>query len=222
MGLHVKTLGMRDWRNFGEKSIDFSDGMTILAGRNAVGKTNTVEALQMLTAGASFRKAKPSQQVREDCSAAKISARLEGDGRVIDVSCEVEDKRRRFFKNGKKCSSQDLPETLMSVLFNPDDLSFVKRGASYRRDELDGFGRQANRGYAKVLSAYLRSVEQRNRLLKEDYPDLALLDAWDASVSLGGATLLAARLRLFDRLRHYLRDIYREIATGEELDCQYV
>ena len=222
MGLHVKTLGMRDWRNFGEKSIDFADGMTILAGRNAVGKTNTVEALQMLTAGASFRKAKPSQQVREDCSAAKISARLEGDGRVIDVSCEVEDKRRRFFKNGKKCSSQDLPETLMSVLFNPDDLSFVKRGASYRRDELDSFGRQANRGYAKVLSAYLRSVEQRNRLLKEDYPDLALLDAWDASVSLGGATLLAARLRLFDRLRHYLRDIYREIATGEELDCQYV
>lgn len=222
MGLRVKTLGLRDWRNFEEKSIDFCDGMTILVGPNAVGKTNTVEALQMLTAGSSFRKPKPSQQIREDCESAKIRARLEGDGRVIDVACEVEPTRRRFFRNGKKCAALDLPATLMSVLFNPDDLSFVKRGASYRRDELDGFGRQANAGYAKVLSAYLRSVEQRNRLLKEDYPDLALLDAWDASVALGGATLLAARLRLFERLRTHLREVYGEIAGGERLDCTYV
>ena len=30
MGLHVKTLGMRDWRNFGEKSIDFNVTDSIL------------------------------------------------------------------------------------------------------------------------------------------------------------------------------------------------
>lgn len=213
---------MRNWRNFDEKDIDFSAGMTILHGRNAVGKTNTVEALQMLTSGTSFRKPKPSQLVREDCDSARIAVRLEGDGRVIDVSCEVEPTKRRFFRNGKKCTSQDLPSTLMSVLFNPDDLSFVKRGASYRRDELDGFGRQANRGYAKVLSAYLRSVEQRNRLLKEDYPDLALLDAWDASVALGGATLLVARVRLFERLRARVSEVYGQISEGEELECHYV
>ena len=40
----------------------------------------------------------------------------------------------------------------MSVLFTPDDLDLVKRGASHRRGELDDFGRQANRGYANVLS----------------------------------------------------------------------
>ena len=59
MGLVVETLSMRNWRNFGERSIDLSPGMTVLCGHNAVGKTNTVEALQMLTAGASFRKPKP-------------------------------------------------------------------------------------------------------------------------------------------------------------------
>lgn len=221
MGLLVRSLVLRNWRNFEEKSIDFSDGMTILCGHNAVGKTNTVEALQILTAGFSFRKPKPSQLIREDAASAKISARLEGDGRVIDVACEVDSKRRHFMRNGKKCTSQDLPESLMSVLFNPDDLSFVKRGASYRRDELDGFGRQANRGYGKVFSAYQRSVEQRNRLLKEDCPDLTLLDAWDASVALGGAALLVARYRLFERLRTHLRAIYQEISEGEQVDCTY-
>lgn len=221
MGLSVERLGMRNWRNFGERSIDLSPGMTVLCGHNAVGKTNTVEALQMLTAGLSFRKPKPAQLIREDCDRAKISCRLTGDRRVVDVSCEIEPTRKRFTRNGKKCTAQDLPETLMSVLFNPDDLSFVKRGASYRRDELDGFGRQANRGYGKVLAAYTRAVEQRNRLLKEDYPDLALLDAWDASVALGGATLLVARLHLLERLRAHISTVYEEISEGEKLGCTY-
>ena len=191
---------LRDWRSFEERDIAFG-GMTVLHGRNAVGKTNTVEALQMLTAGQSFRKPKPSQQIREGAESAKVSARLEGDGRVVDVACVVEPTRRSFTRNGKRVHAGDMPESLMSVLFNPDDLSFVKRGASYRRDELDGFGRQANRGYAKVLATYQRSIEQRNRLLKKEWPDQALLAAWDASVALGGATLLQSRLRLFERLR---------------------
>jgi DNA replication and repair protein RecF len=140
---------------------------------------------------------------------------------VLDADCIVEGTRRKFRRNGKPCQSQDMPESLMSVLFNPDDLAFVKRGASQRRDELDAFGRQANRPFAKVLSAYQRAVEQRNRLLKEPDPDLALLDAWDASVALGGATLLQARLRLFDRLIPKVSEVYARICDGEELRCAY-
>ena len=110
----------------------------------------------------------------------------------------------------------------MSVLFTPDDLQLVKRSASFRRDELDDFGRQANRGFASVLATYTRSIEQRNRLLKEERPDLDLLDAWDASVALGGATLLHGRLRLFERLRAKVCEVYGELAAGEGLECRYL
>lgn len=221
MGLAVQTLELRDWRNFEQRDIAFCEGMTILHGPNAVGKTNTVEALQLLTAGASFRKPRPIQLIREGCESAKASLHLRGDGRVIDVACLVEGSRRKFRRNGKPCQSADVPESLMSVLFNPDDLAFVKRGASQRRDELDSFGRQANRGFAKVLAAYQRAVEQRNRLLKEEHPNVALLDAWDASVALGGATLLLARLRLFERLVPKVSDVYAHICGGERLACRY-
>ena len=221
MGLLVDSLELRDWRNFETRDIAFAPGMTVLHGPNAVGKTNTVEALQLLTAGASFRKPRPVQLVREGCETARATAHLRGDGRVVDIDCLVEAGRRKFRRNGKPCQSADVPETLMSVLFNPDDLAFVKRGASQRREELDAFGRQANRGFAKVLAAYQRAVEQRNRLLKEEAPNLALLDAWDASVALGGATLLLARLRLFERLSGKVSEVYRRICGGEELTCTY-
>ena len=222
MGLVVDTLELVDWRNFEERTYQFAPGMTVLWGHNAVGKTNTVEALQLLTAGASFRKPRPVQLVREGCEAARASVRLTGDGRVVDVDCLVEAGRRKFRRNGKPVKPADVPESLMSVLFNPDDLAFVKRGATQRREELDAFGRQANRGFAKVLAAYQRAVEQRNRLLKEDAPNLALLDAWDASVAIGGATLLLARLRLFARLAPKVCAVYERICGGEQLTCAYV
>jgi DNA replication and repair protein RecF len=221
VGLLVKTLSLQSYRNFREREVSFSPATTILVGRNAVGKTNTVEALQMLTAGHSFRHPTPAEQVLEGAEQARIGARLEGDGRVIDVACEISPGRRRFTKNGKKCVAADLSETLMSVLFCPDDLSLVKGGAANRRGELDDFGCEANRGYSKLLSAYLRAVEQRNRLLRDEYPDPSLLAAWDASVAVGGATLLQARCRLYRRLSEKIEQIYENIGGGEKLTCSY-
>lgn len=220
--LLVRSLSLRDWRNFDDRTIGLGEGMTVLHGRNASGKTNVVEALQTLTSGHSFRRPRPAELVREGQGRALASARLEGDGRVIDVCCKVEGTRRHFERNGKRCHAADLPETMMSVLFCPDDLSLVKRGASHRRDELDDFGRQANRGYGRVLAAYERAVAQRNRLLREDVVDLGLLRVWDESVALCGAALLFARLRLFRRLSSHVRDIYERISGGERLDCTYV
>ena len=222
MGLLVTDLRLADFRSFERLEVALSPTVTVLVGPNAAGKTNTVEALQLLTAGYSFRRPTPRQLVREGAESARIDARLSGDGRVLDVRCDVTPARRLFSRNGKRCQAADMPEVLMSVLFSPDDLALVKRGASGRRDELDDFGRQANRGYANVLSAYQRSIEQRNRLLKDPSPDEGLLAAWDASVALGAATLLSARLRLFSRLAERTSEVYGKISGGERLECSYV
>ena len=222
MGLLVTDVTLRDFRNFERLDLTLSPAVTVLVGPNAVGKTNTVEAVQLLTSGASFRRPTPLQLVREGASSARIDARLVGDGRVVDHRLDAAAGVRRFSRNGKRVRAADMPEALPSVLFSPDDLALVKRGASQRREELDLLGRQVSRGYAHVLAEYQRSVDQRNRLLREDRPDPALLDAWDASVALGGATLLAARLRLFGRLAEKVAEAYGVISGGEELSCSYV
>lgn len=222
MGLLVTELSLADFRSFERLELELAPGVTVLAGPNATGKTNTVEAIQLLTAGFSFRRPQPRQLIREGASSARVDLRLVGDGRVVDHRCDVTDGARRFSRNGKRVQAADLPESLMSVLFTPDDLALVKRGAHERRDEIDSFARQANRGYARVLAEYQRAVEQRNRLLKEDVLDVSLLEAWDASVAVGGAAVLSARLRLFDRLARRTCEVYAELSGGEGLECRYV
>jgi DNA replication and repair protein RecF len=222
VGLRVTQLELRDWRSFEDRQVDFSDGVTVLVGPNAVGKTNTIEALQLLTAGFSFRRPKASQLVRQGGTQGRAQARLVGDGRLMDVACEAGERRRRFFVNGKPVRSLDMPRNLMSVLFNPDDLAFVKASAHVRRDELDDFGRQASVGYGNLLASYQRTVEQRNRLLKDVELDRSLLDAWDVSLAAGAAALMEARAKLFGRLTSKMVPIFEEISGGERLDCAYV
>ncbi len=201
--------------------MEFAPGLNVLCGPNATGKTNTVEALQLLTAGTSFRHPRTSELVREGCERGVARARLEGDGRVVDVGCAVDSARRRSFeRNGKACRPSDLSSTLMSVLFCPDDLALIKGSARGRREALDAFGAQANASYRKVVRAYGRTIEQRNRLLKEPYVDVATLEAWDASTALGGATLLRARMALFERLSAKIREVYGHVGS-ERLECAY-
>lgn len=222
MGLLVRRLGLADWRSFERWSLEPCEGLTVLVGKNAAGKTNTVEALQLLTAGQSFRKPRSAQLVREGAESGLARMELAGDGRLVDVACKVTASSRAFELNGKRCQAGDLPQTHMSVLFCPDDLEIVKRGASHRRDELDSFGRQANAGYGRLVAAYARAVEQRNRLLREEAPDPSLLAAWDLSVATGAGALVAARVRLFDRLAPVIAGIYETLAGGERLTARYV
>ena len=222
MSLKFNNINFYNFRNLNDKQISFSDGLTVLVGQNAVGKTNCIEALQLLTSGVSFRKSRPIELIAKDKEFSKIEGKISGDGRIIDVACEIRPNKKTFIKNNKNVRAASLPQTLPSILFCPDDLAFVKGSASVRRDELDGLGCKISEGYSKVLSAYLRAIEQRNKLLKDDWIDQSLLEAWDSSVSVGAATLLMHRYNLFLRIKDLIEEIYSTIAEEELLECNYL
>ncbi len=221
MALKVASLAARDWRNLERLDLALDPSLTLLVGPNASGKTNTIEALTLLTRASSPRHAKAADLVREGARSAWAKARLEGDGRVIDLAISVNDGRSAFSRNGKPTTPGAIQGTLLSVLFTPDDLLLVKGPAANRRSELDDFGAQASGGFSKVARTYQRSITQRNRLLKEDDVNPSILDAWDESLALGGATLTRHRLSLFCAMKPFWEEAYRTIASGEELEVSY-
>lgn len=222
MGLVVSKLLLNNFRNFEEQQLMLSPHTTMLVGHNASGKTNTIEALQLLTTGVSFRKPAPAQLILEGHPAAQISARFEGDKRVIDMACTIAPRRRSFKRNGKALKSAEVAGTLLSILFNPDDLALVKSSASVRREELDAFGAQAAASFARAVRDYEHTLEQRNRVLKEEIVAYDVLDALDIHLAHVGARVLHARLRLVKRLIPHIQAIYAGIAQGEKLDITYV
>ena len=221
MSIVAQRLDVVRYRSFDEYALDLSDGVTVLVGHNAAGKTNLIEALQLLTAGTSFRRPSPGELVRLGEGACRMDLSLAGEGRVVDLGCTVRDGKRSFSRNGKKCTAAGVRGVLPSVLFCPDHLDMVKRSASVRRAALDDFGIQLNDRYAKLVSSYERTVEQRNSLLKEHYCSRDLLGAWNESLAATGAALLVHRTALLERLSAHLVEAYRAISGGEDVCVRY-
>lgn len=221
MTITARALTVRNFRSYDEYLLELSAGTTVLVGPNAAGKTNLVEGLQLCCSASSFRRPSPSDLVRAGAASCALELSLEGEGRRLELGLAVEDGKRSFVRNGKRCRASSIRGVLPAVLFCPDDLDMVKRGARVRRDALDGFGVQLNAAYAQLVSSYSRAVEQRNSLLRDPSASRDLLAAWDEAVVRAGAAVLQHRAALLERIRTHLVEACRTIAPRETVDVRY-
>lgn len=224
MGLVIRRLVLRNFRNYESFQLEPDPILTVLVGPNATGKTNIVEATQLLTAGASFRRPQWADVVmwgKEECS---LSLRAEGDGRMLETELTVSGIGRRVYRvNGKvRRRVSEVAGILPCVVFTPDDLRLVKDSADRRRSAIDGVGDQLSPVYLAVRTEYERVVRQRNALLKQTPSDLSVLDTLTEKLATSGFAFAGHRRRLFERISSRMSEAYFTLAGGEILKARYV
>lgn len=219
--LKLHRIQLNNWRNQKHLDLTFSPSLTVLVGPNATGKTNTLEAIQLLCSAQSFRHTKPEQFVLEGTDNAEALLDLTEDMRAVNVGVRVIDGKRHFFRMGKKANKKEITQDILPVLFVPDDLSLVKQSAQFRRDELDTFASLAHYGYAVLLKNYTKALAHRNAVLKDWPLNEALLSVLDNQLSSLGAQLLIHRVALFYDIARLTHDIYASVAGGEDLTLEY-
>ena len=74
MGLSIERITCRDFRSYEQFELDGIGGLTLIVGPNAVGKTNLLEGIQLITACSSFRNPSPSHLVRDGQQAGMFCA----------------------------------------------------------------------------------------------------------------------------------------------------
>ena len=226
MAFTITRVGYRDFRNMHEFVLEPGPRLTILVGSNAVGKTNCVEGVQILTAGASFRHVSPADLIQRGCERAQLRLYAEGEKRTLDVTYDIFPSKKLLSINGKRRPNTEGRGILPSILFYPDELMVVKGGASERRELIDSFGVQLNAAYAKIASDYKRAMIQRNSLLKDaartGLPlDKGMFDAWTESLVSAGSMLYLYRTALLARLAPHVAAAYAGLAGGEEASMTY-
>lgn len=215
MDLKIASLTFDDFRNYRHLELSDIGDLTILVGHNAVGKTNILEGIQLLTAATSFRHPTIGQLVRAGCSTAHLET-VETDGnRLIDLSLGMEEGKRRYLINGKAHTAGDVRGRLPAVTFTPDDLQLAKRSSGVKRNALDELGSQLTGNYDVVKHDYEKVVRYKNRLLKDDAPDELVLSINETLITCG-SQLFCYRTALFRRLLERLGDYYATLSSGHE------
>ena len=113
MGLSVRHIRFDGYRGYSRLELEELGSLVVLVGPNAVGKTNIIEGIQLLTAGESFRKPSWEEVVSWDADCAVIRATLEDPDakRVVEHKMSAAGGKRSFEVNGKKKSASSLRGT---------------------------------------------------------------------------------------------------------------
>lgn len=226
--MHVGTLVLEDFRNYSDQSIELSEGLNLVVGRNAQGKTNLLEAVYCLS-GLGSPRSPDSALVREGAEHALIHADVTRGTRTVRVDMEFRPGRgaRALINKTSVPSTKVLGELAVSVFFGPDELSLVKGSPDGRRRFLDDLVVKLRPAQQALRREWDRVLKQRNALLRtfpRRGPSSAYetLEVWDEAFCRAGAALAAARLRSLSQLMPYASRRYADIAGGGALELTYV
>ena len=157
----------KNFRNIESADLNFSNGMNIICGKNAQGKTNVLEGIYVFACGKSFRKTKFKDMVKfgEDGCVLRVlfsDSKRENDMKInISVS-----KRETVLNNIKITKLSDFVGHFRAVLFFPEHLSIVKSEPSVRRSFLDNAISQIKPQYLVAINEYSKIVTEKNSLIK--------------------------------------------------------
>jgi len=212
--LHDITL--KNFRSYSESSFEFEDGVNIIVGPNASGKTNILEAIHCICFGKGF-KGSDRGMIRHGEEWLRIESRVGVKSRVFTLKNDLNDTRikKNISIEGKQVSRLRVDDVVPIVLFQPDDLRLTNGSPTRRRDYIDKMLIQTVAGYKADLLAYERVLKQRNSALKIDSVDSSQFFAWNIQLADRGSKIAIERNRIIDEINSKLSDVYSSVAGNK-------
>ena len=226
--MYLKSLNLRHFRNYSEQSVSFTAAKTIILGDNAQGKSNLIEAVEILSALKSHRTSRDRELIQSSETSAQIVGNLDRLDSNLELSITLRaNGRRTVALNGLPQRRQlDFLGKLNMVQFSSLDLDLVRGGPDCRRSWIDGLLIQLEPIYAHILQQYNHILRQRNARLKTlkageqgASDDLVL---WDAQLAVAGSRVIRRRDRVIQRLLPFAQHWHEAISgKSEQLQINY-
>ena len=227
--MFVRQLALEDLRNYERASLEFDDGLNLLVGRNAQGKTNALEAVYLLS-GMGSPRTNDAALIREGAERALIHGTVVRGARTIEVDMEIKAGRgsRALINKTPVPGMRELSEITTCVFFGPDELSLIKGSPDGRRRFLDDVVVKLRPARFGLRREWDRVLKQRNALLRswprhgDSRSAAETLDVWDDAFARAGAALAGARLETLGSLLPFCRKRYEAVAGGGRIEIGYI
>ena len=223
----LKSIELKNFRNYEDLDLKFDSGTNILFGDNAQGKTNILEAAYVSGTTKSHKGSRDKDMIRFGEDESHIRTIVEKQGKEYQLDIHLKKNRSKGIAINKMPikKASELFGILNMVFFSPEDLNIIKNGPSERRRFLDAEICQLDKIYLSDLTRYNKILMQRNRLLKDmqHQPQLMeTLPVWDMQLVEYGKRLIRRRRQFVEELSEIVTGIHRNISgKREELVLRY-
>lgn len=218
--MYLKNIKLQNFRNYDEQEINFFPKINIFYGNNAQGKTNLLESIFYCSLGRSFRTNKDKEIIKFDKDFASINLEYQKKDREGVINIKISNKKYITLNGVKIKKLSDLIGNINVVIFTPDDINIFKGGPENRRYFLDVMISQLRPQYVYNLSNYKKTLEQRNKYLKQENKQEEMLEIWDQKLAEYGYNIYKYRKEFIEKIVSKIVDIHKNI-TGETIKIEY-
>ncbi len=175
--MRLQRLRIQDFRNYRQLELSPGEGLNLLSGPNAAGKTNLLEAVAMLATGRSPRHREPRHLIRSEAFSFHLAGEWHealGSVRRLEVAMDASGRRRIRIDGNETRRRIDLVGLVPLVELFPEDLQLASGPPAGRRVYLDRLAAGAIPGYVPLRQEFERILRQRNAALRASRPDREL------------------------------------------------
>ena len=174
----INNLVLKNFRNHDYRNFDFKEGLNLITGENAVGKTNIIEGIYYLSLAKSFRTSEDADLILKGAENTLIEASIQEGEIKRKINIKLNENKKEIFVNNKKISKlSQLSQACNVIEFTPEDVMLFKGSPKERRKFLDIALSKKNPLYLDYISRYEKALKERNEILKSDNFDEKLLEA---------------------------------------------
>lgn len=219
--MRIKSLKLKNFRNYNDLNVNFAENFNIIYGNNAQGKTNIIEAIFLCASGRSHRTSKDNELLKYGTFVFDIKLLIERNDvqQEIAITYNIEEKKKIRINEIPVKKIGDMMGHLNAVVFSPEDLLLIKQGPVERRRFADITLSQLKPSYFYDLQQYAKILYQRNTLLKNITYKRELedtLDVWDRHLVKTGAKIMKERSNFVIKLDALAKIRHNRLTNNEE------
>jgi DNA replication and repair protein RecF len=209
----IANIRLQHFRSYEDAFFELDQGVNIIVGPNASGKTNLLEAVLVLARGSSYR-VKDADLLQFNQDWARLDAEADGEKRTLKLVHNGAAVTKTYEFDGHKLARLHPSRMLPVVLFEPNHLLLLSGSPDLRRSFLDDLQEQLDVHYGAMRKQYKRVVTQRNALLKKNPPNLReQLFVWNLRLSELAGQLVRARVALLTHFNASIAALYGSLAN---------
>jgi DNA replication and repair protein RecF len=219
--MSLTRLNVKHVRNIQDTQLEPSQGLNLIVGANASGKTSLLEAIYLLGMGRSFRSVNIRHVITQGTESLIVFGQVLQEGRQISLGVEKYKDKTRIKVAGEWVKSAALlAQHLPLQLITPDSHKLIEQGPRYRRQYIDWGVFHVEPQFHQIWRRFQRAMKQRNAGLRQGLPT-KVLEGWNQELVFHVEQIDLMRREYLEDLQGLALATIQQLTDLESVDLSY-